>query len=77
MQKHKCIKCSEEYMDDDVDAYLCETCNNIRIQVAKEVDAKASLIQRVEVKSDLQMYDELRKANGGKFPSIKQMGIKL
>lgn len=75
---HNCIKCQEVYEDTDPDPYYCRTCNEQRILIAKEVDAKhATRISKKPAMSDLQMYDEIRKARGVQFVNIKDMGISL
>lgn len=75
---HNCIKCRESYSDEEVDDYYCESCNEARKAIAREVDAKIALQgQRRQAKSDLQVYDEIRKARGVNFVSIKDLGINL
>ena len=73
--KHQCIKCSTEYETNDVEPYLCSVCNEERLKIAKEIDSKMMNRERKEVKSQYQLYEELRKQNGGKYPSTKQIGI--
>lgn len=78
MNTHNCIKCGQPYSDNDVDAYYCLICIEAKKAIAEEVDAKIALRgPRVQVKSDLQVYDEIRKARGTQFVSIKDLGIKL
>lgn len=73
---HKCIKCSADYTDEDVDPYLCSACNEKRLEIAKEIDAKiAARGKREQPVSDLQRYDELTKGKG--FANIKDLGITL
>jgi DNA-directed RNA polymerase subunit RPC12/RpoP len=72
---HKCIKCGEEYKDEDPDAYYCSACNEQRKVIAKEVDAKLANVPKHPTKSALQEYDEAR--GGLRFPSINSLGIKL
>jgi hypothetical protein len=74
---HNCIKCNSQYSDNDLDAYYCETCNEQRKIIAKEVDKKFSTIPKHKTKSDFQIYDEMCRARGTAFPSIKDMGINL
>lgn len=38
--EHKCIKCRSEYTDEQPDDYLCPSCNETRLAIAREVDAK-------------------------------------
>ena len=75
---HNCIKCATQYKSNDIDAYYCEPCLQEKKAIAKEVDAKlATRISNRKVKSDLQVYDELRKSRGTQFVNIKDLGIKL
>lgn len=74
---HSCIKCLTEYTDTDPDPYYCSSCNETRKILAKEVDEKMKGISRVQVKSDLQTYEEIRNSRGTNFVNIKDMGIKL
>lgn len=75
---HKCIKCGTDYSDKEVDDYYCESCNEARKAIAREVDAKIALRgPRRQAKSDLQIYDEIRTARGAPFVSIKDLGINL
>lgn len=75
---HNCIKCGSKYTDDDVDAYYCTDCIEVKKRIAKEVDKKImSLPKRHNQKSDLQIYDEMCRARGTAFVPIKDMGIKL
>lgn len=78
MIEHTCIKCKEKYSDEDNDDYYCPTCNELKKQIAKEVDAKmATRVSKRKVKSDLQVYDEIRQARGSRFVNINDLGIKL
>lgn len=73
---HKCIKCATEYSDEDVDPYLCADCNEKRLVIAKEIDAKIALQgKREQPVSDFQRYNELTKGKG--FANIKDLGITL
>jgi len=75
---HKCIKCRADYSDEEVDDYYCSSCDEARKAIAREVDAKIALRgARKPVKSDLQIYDEIRQARGTQFVSIKDLGINL
>lgn len=71
--KHRpqCIKCKMAYDSDDIEPYYCPTCNEQRIQIAKEIDSKIIPSKRKR-QSDLQMYDEL---GGGKYVNIKDLGM--
>lgn len=42
MHTHACIKCKQSYQSKDEDAYYCESCNNARLAIAAEIDAKVS-----------------------------------
>lgn len=72
---HNCVKCGAEYRDKDVDAYLCEPCNQERLAIAKELDKKYKTTGR-QVKSELQIFDEIAKSKGGgSFVNIKDFGL--
>ena len=64
--EHKCIKpsCDTKYKDTDPDAYYCNSCNETRKEIAKQVDKKFENKIREPVKSLLQEYDESPKAHG-------------
>jgi len=66
MYKHSCIKpgCSKQYDSEDAEAYYCESCNAIRLQVAKEVDQKLKNRPAREIKSALKEYEEAPKVRG-------------
>lgn len=71
-----CIKCKEKYQDAEPDDFYCPTCNEQRLKIAKEVDAKIALQgPREKPTSDLQRYNELSKGKG--FVNIRDMGITL
>lgn len=75
---HNCIKCSTQYKSNEDDAYYCEPCNEEKKAIAKEVDAKmANHVSKRQVKSSLQIYDEIRKQRGVNFVNINDLGIKL
>lgn len=61
---HKCIKCKIDYKDGDQDDYYCTTCNNERLRIAKEIDAKIALRPHKKVKSAMEIYDEAPKFRG-------------
>ena len=44
MFKHKCIKCGATYEDKDEDPYLCESCNEQRLAVAREIDKQHNTV---------------------------------
>lgn len=72
---HNCIKCKNEYSDDDIDAYYCPVCLEEKKKIAKEVDSKISNLPKKHTKTFLQQYDEAR--GKAPFPSIKSLGITL
>lgn len=82
---HKCVKCSIPYTDIDPDAYYCIPCNEERLRIAAEVDAKLATQPKKEVTSDFQIAQKLGKtiasANkyGGEATFVKagDLGIDL
>lgn len=62
--QHKCIKCGNNYQDEDVEDYLCEPCLIDRKAIAARVDAERAGIPRVQPKTDLQLYEEGPKHRG-------------
>ena len=70
--QHKCIKpsCAKEYTDEkDPDPYYCPDCQAEKTALAKRIDRQmASKPPRTMIKSDLQLYEEVQKATGVKFP---------
>ena len=58
MNTHSCLKCKNQYQDEDVEAYYCAPCLEEKKRVAAEVDARLASRPRKEIKSALQMYDE-------------------
>lgn len=62
--KHACIKCKSPYQDSEPDAYYCPLCNEERLRIAKEVDAKRSSIPHKSPISALKEYDEAPKVRG-------------
>lgn len=63
MQKYNCIKCGTEYQSKDNEAYLCDACNEIRLAIAKEIDAKF-VPSKIIGKSNLQVFEELARTKG-------------
>ena len=63
MFTHSCIKpaCGAKYQDKDPDPYYCPQCNEIRKQVALEVDKRMANRPRKEVMSNLQAYESAAK----------------
>lgn len=73
--KHKCIKptCSNEYSDDDVEAYYCDSCREINKQIAEEIEKKRAMLPKNETKSSFKIYEELPKTRG--FINAKDLGL--
>lgn len=67
----QCVKCKESYLSDEDDAYYCPSCLIEKQELAKKLDKQAG--PRVKVKSELELYDEAVRANGGKFPNYKSL----
>ncbi len=74
---HQCIKCGESYKDNDVDAYYCSPCNEVRKEIAQKIDKQTAMKPKRQVKSDFQLYDEMCKMRRTAFVPIKDLGIKL
>jgi len=76
---HSCIKCAKQYSDSDVDAYYCEECNAVRLEVAKKIDAQR--VHRPEEQlGGFRAFEALAEAKGGKrgdtlFVNVRDMGI--
>jgi len=64
MFNHSCIKCKAQYSSSDPDAYYCEVCNEERLRIAKEIDAKVQARPQKETVSALEAYDNAPKFNG-------------
>ena len=78
MFTHVCIKpnCGKTYSSPDIDPYYCSSCDKERKLVAQEIDKKlAGRVSKKQVKSELQMYDEISKARGSKFINVRDLGI--
>ena len=71
MYKVLCLKCNTSYEDSEPDNYYCSACLNERKAIAAEIDKKMSSRSRVRVKTELELYDSLVRANNGKFPNYK------
>lgn len=65
MNTHQCIKCKENYQDEDEEAYLCGTCLRLKNKIAEEVDRKMGSTVGQQPQSDLTRYDSLTKGRGG------------
>ena len=70
MVQHTCIKCSKKYQDNDPDDYYCKSCNKIRKEVAKQIDAKMSGRPKKQVVSAIAAYDAAPKV--GAFIIVKE-----
>lgn len=70
---HKCIKCSKDYKDNDIDPYLCDECKIEKKKIAEEIDKKIAMRPKREEISDLKRYDQAQKIRG--FVSAKEFGI--
>ncbi len=68
-----CLKCGQRYEESESEPYYCPPCLESRKQIAIEIDKKFANRPIVRMKSELELYDEARKANGGKFPSYKHL----
>lgn len=58
MYSHECTKCKAQYKDSDPDPYLCASCLKEKRSIAAQVDAQFAGRVHVNVKSDLQMFEE-------------------
>lgn len=65
MHTISCIKCGDNYQSEDPDPYYCKSCNDARLALAEEVDAKirARGTKRKTV-SALAEYDASPKVHG-------------
>lgn len=75
--KVHCVKCKVEYKDKEPDDYYCPPCNEARLEIAKQVNAKIQNRPKKNTMSGLQQYDQIRKARGVNFVNIKDLGISL
>jgi len=55
-----CIKCSAKYDSNEPDDYYCESCNKVRLEIAKEVDAKIALRPKKNRVSGWQQFEQLQ-----------------
>lgn len=55
---HTCVKCQENYFDNEVDDYYCQKCEKEKKAIAKEVDAKLAMRPKREVKSHWKQLEE-------------------
>lgn len=77
MNTLQCIKCQAQYQSEDPEPYYCQSCEEEKKAIAKEIDKKMAGRVSKRAKSDLQMFDEIAKARGTHFVNIKDMGITL
>jgi len=68
-----CIKCNIKYETNDIDPYYCDVCLLEKNKIAKEIDKKFANRERKEVKSSLQIYDEIAKRHGTKFINANEI----
>lgn len=75
MNTHVCIKpgCGKSYSSEDEDAYYCEICLEEKNKIAVEVDKKMAGRVSTQVKSDLQVYNEIIENGGG----VSKGGIRV
>jgi len=77
---HSCIKCSKPYSDSNEDAYYCEECNVVRIELAKKIDSQRVNRPSEQVVGGFEAFEALATAKGGKrgnalFVNARDMGI--
>ena len=72
MYLRHCLKCKVAYQDAEDDDYYCESCNTIRLQVAKELDGKFNTVGQ-QPNGMLAQYDAARA--GRKFPKASALGL--
>lgn len=74
MFSHSCIKCKRKYESKEEDAYLCEACNEARLALAREIDAKVGSTVGQKPASDYQkFYKSSEGQKGIKFVNIKDL----
>jgi len=77
MNNHKCVKCNTSYTDDDFDDYYCPPCNEHRKIIAAEIDKKIrNTVSKRQIKTDLQLYNEIQRETGARFIPASALGIK-
>jgi len=62
MNKHKCIKCKTDYESLDEDAYLCDSCNEERLAMAREIDAKVGSTVGQQPNGMATRYEAMRRS---------------
>ena len=75
MITHTCIRpgCGIKYESEDPDPYYCNNCYKLSREIAKKIDAKIKPTPKT--KSELEIYDEIKKNKGVVRPS--DLGIFL
>lgn len=68
--KHKCIKCTAEYSDNDPDDYLCLKCRGAKAEIAAQIDS--NFVPRPKAPTMLEQYDNAKKVNG-RFPRLSDV----
>jgi len=72
---HNCIKCQTQYKDSDPEAYYCTPCNEERLRIAKEVDAKFATRPKKQARSSFGIAQTMGKtinsAAGGQATFVK------
>lgn len=68
--QHACLKCEQQYQDNDPDRYLCLSCRDKKKEIAKQIDA--TFVPRPQAKTALQEYEEAEKGPGG-FMRIRSL----
>lgn len=77
MHNHSCIKpgCSNQYQDNDPDAYYCPSCQEAKKALAAQIDASIGSRPKKEHVSDLQAFIQqghsMKKADGSLATFIK------
>lgn len=79
MNKFNCIKCSQQYETEDVEAYYCSPCNEAKKILAEEIDRKIGSTVGQEPKGELKAFDEFAKKGGARnvHVNIKDLGIRF
>lgn len=73
--RHRCIKCKDEYEDEDIEDYLCLRCLSEKSVIATEVDKKVGSTAGQKPAGELKAYDTALKKSGGMFPNAKDLGL--
>lgn len=65
MYTHSCIKgCGAAYQTEDPEPYYCSACNQERILIAAEIDAKRPKGPIAKSPSELEIFDASPKVKG-------------